>query len=327
MSTVFVVIGIVAVVSGAAVFCVWRFLRADRHGLPLAGTVLLSIGLLGLVTGWLLADHTTSRGDALKTGGLAAGSVVALYALWLNDRRRRVEESRQDLERERTDHDRARVADERFGRAVELLGNDADQVRVGALHVLAGLAGSSPGYTQTVLDVLCSYLRRPFDHHTYPGTNVGFDGRDAADRERQVRVTAQRLIAELLPPAASGERGYDLDLTGATLEYFDISGRAVGTLTARNVRLHTSNSMWGCRVHGNAWFTAARGTGPFYVHDTVFGGKAWFSGFHAEGPVYFARSTFLGRTKFDGAVFEEKVTFDDTTATEALDLSGATLPA
>ena len=136
---------------------------------PLAWTFFASVVLLVGVGGWLLTDPATSRSDALKTGGLAGGAIVALYALWLNDRRRRVEERRQDIERQRhelesqrAEQDRERVADERFAKAVELLGHAADQVRVGALHALAGLARSRPEYTQTVLDVLCSYLRRPF---------------------------------------------------------------------------------------------------------------------------------------------------------------------
>ncbi len=116
-----------------------------RENLRLVGTVLGALGVFALVTGWLLTGSDIDRGEALKTGGLAAGSVVALYALWLNDRRRRVDEERQDLERQRqelesrrAEHDRERAADERFLRAVELLGNEADQVRVGALHALAG---------------------------------------------------------------------------------------------------------------------------------------------------------------------------------------------
>lgn len=67
------------------------------------------------------------------TGGLAGGAVVALYALWLHDRRRRTDETRHEL-----DSDKA--ADERFARSIELLGNQADQVRVGALHALVWLA-------------------------------------------------------------------------------------------------------------------------------------------------------------------------------------------
>ena len=87
----------------------------------------------------MLTDPGTSRAGALRTGGLAGGAVVALYALWLNDRRRRVEEGRHEVEQQRheleklrTEQDRDLASDERFAKSLELLGNDADQVRVGA---------------------------------------------------------------------------------------------------------------------------------------------------------------------------------------------------
>jgi hypothetical protein len=117
------------------------------------------------VAGWVMLDGGATLSEALRTGGLASATVVALYALWLNDRRRKIDGERQDIERRRHDlqnqrhtiersrqqmegqrmqHDRERSTDERFARSIELLGNDADQVRVGAMHALAGLARSRP---------------------------------------------------------------------------------------------------------------------------------------------------------------------------------------
>ena len=149
-----------------------------RRGL-LQASVVGALSALLLVTGWLLTDPGVSKGDALKTGGLAGGAILALYGLWINDRRRKTEEDRKDTEVSRTQQDRERISDERFAKAIELLGHEADQVRVGALHALAGLAQSRPAYTQTVLDVLCSYLRRPFSHPSYK------DRPDDPDQEPQ----------------------------------------------------------------------------------------------------------------------------------------------
>lgn len=296
-STVFVVAGLNALVAGLAAFALSRFAaRRGKTGLPLVGTVLVAAGLLALVTGWLLTGANPDRGDALKTGGLAAGSVVALYALWLNDRKRQVEEerqviehSRQALESARADHDRERVADERFARAVELLGNEADQVRVGALHALSGLARNRPYYTQTVLDVACSYLRMPFNRKGL-----------IDERERQVRITAQRVIQDLLPVKGTPDPPrYDLDLTSADLEYFDISERVVGTLVLRWAKLYSSNSLWGSEMLGSVWFTGAESHGILHAQDVVFHRKAWFSGFVAHGPVNLTGCDFRGPTKFD----------------------------
>lgn len=297
--------------------------------------------LLVGVGGWLLTDPATSRSDALKTGGLAGGAIVALYALWLNDRRRRVEERRQDIERQRheleaqrAEQDRERVADERFAKAVELLGHAADQVRVGALHALAGLARSRPDYTQTVLDVLCSYLRRPFRHPRYK-TDVERSQRQnetaepEQDQELTVRLTAQRLLKELLPAASDDTApAYDLDLTGAVLEYFDLNDRRIGNLLLRYASLHSSTHLNRCHVLGKAFFTGA-GAGPgrllgyFRCHDTVFEERAWFSGTRFSESADFKNTTFAGPTTFKDAEFAGDAEFTGARATGSLDLRRA----
>lgn len=307
---------------------------------PLLWTSVTSIVLLIAVGGWLLTDSATSRSEALKTGGIAAGAVVGLYALWLNDRRRRVEERRQEIERQRhelelrrADQDRDRVSDERFAKAVELLGHEADQVRVGALHALAGLAKGREIYTQTVLDILCSYLRRPFNHPRYEtGAKVNREPKDTTpeqDRELQVRLTAQRLIVELLPPADSPEKvGYDLDLTGAVLEYFDLSGRKIGKLLMRHAGLFSSTNFSRCVFLGPAYLTAAgtaqgRAVGKFRCRDVRFEQRAWFSGVSFSEEADFGGTVFAGETSFKEAVFAKDAIFDDAEFRGSLDLRRA----
>jgi hypothetical protein len=340
MNLVFVGLGVAATAGGIGVFAVWRLRARGLEHLRLAGTVLIAFGLLALVAGWLMTGEGADRGEALKTGGLAAGSVVALYALWLNDRRRRVDEDRQDLERRRqelessrAEHDRERAADERFLRAVELLGSDADQVRVGALHALAGLARGRPEYTQDVLDVICSYLRRPFDHPRYaarrgeeppPDEHAERKQWEEADRWLQVRLTAQRLIADLLPETDRPDApAYDLDLHGATLEYFDVSGRVIGQLRARELNLYESNSFHHCEIRGAAWFTGSHCWGRLYLHDTVFADRSWFSRFTAGGVVDFARTRFEGDTKYATSTWAGPVSFRDAAFTRNVDFTKA----
>jgi hypothetical protein len=277
------------VIAAALVLTLVR-LRGTRN--LLAPTIVGAMGVFLLVGGWLFViDSNVAKNEAIKTGGLAAGSVVALYALWLNDRRRRTEEARQRLEDRRTEHDRSRVADERFARSVELLGHEADQVRGGALHALAGLARSREEYTQTVLDILCSYLRRPYEHD---------DGR----HELEVRLTAQRLVAELLPRVGQDDvPHYDLNLTNAHLEYFDISGRQIGLFTARAATLHESNSFHHTVFHGDAFFTDAVSSGRLHGHHAVFHAKGWFSGFTSDRFVDLQETRFAGASKFAGSRF------------------------
>jgi hypothetical protein len=297
---------------------------------PLAITFAVSLLLLVGVGSWLLTDPATSRSEALKTGGLAGGAVVALYALWLNDRRRRVEERRQEIERQRhelemrrTEQDRERISDERFAKAIELMGNDADQVRVGAMHALAGVARSRTDYIQTVLDVLCSYLHRPFKHPQQVSDNTADNTADdkadnpELERELQVRLTAQRLIVGLLPKAGDTEApSYDLDLTGAVLEYFDLRGHKIGNLLMRYAKLCNSTNLSDCEITGRAYFTAAatetgRLSGRFYCQRTKFHDRAWFSGTVFQSDADFEGTTFGGEANFKGAVIHGDFSMKD----------------
>jgi hypothetical protein len=253
--------------------------------LMLLSTLIVAIAITVVTTAvLLLVDPAAPRSEAVRTGALSGGAVVALYALWLNDRRRRVEEDRHALEG-------VKVADERFARSVELLGNEADQVRVGALHSLVWLAASTPRYKQTVLDVLCAYLRRPFDHpdlHDVPDA----DADPEADREREVRLTAQRLITDVLPWGQDLDpRIYNLDLSGACLEHFRLEGRRIGRLTAR-----------GARFHGTTRFAELEAAKPVLFTDASFTGQLDLREARLHGGVSFQHTRFAGDVVLDGAV-------------------------
>lgn len=314
-------------------------MRRRRDGSWLGTTILLAVALMMGVTAALLTlDPATSKSDAVRTGGLASAAVVALYALWLNDRRRKVEESRHELERRSNEQDRERVADERFARAVELLGHEADQVRVGALHVLAGLARSRPYYTQTALDVVCSYLRRPFDHPDYAWDEAGEQPpwehaavRDA-DRERQVRLAAQRVIVELVPDRHQPrDAAPNLDLTGALLDYFDLSSKAIGRLVLRDARLYGVTRFSATQITGEAWFTRAVSYGRLECDHMVFQersnfpylvaqGRASFEGTHFEQGAVFLSAEFRGPVSMSASVFGKSVDLRHAAFRDDLDL-------
>lgn len=322
-----------AVVLAVALVLLVVRLRGSRN--MLAPTIAGAIGAFLLVSGMLfVVDSTAAKGESIKTGGLAGGSVIALYALWLNDRRRRtdearqeIEQDRQELENQRAEHDRSRVADERFARAVELLGHDTDQVRVGALHALAGLARSRAEYTQTVLDIVCSYLRRPFKLGPFEPDEHPLD-----ESELQVRRTAQRLIADLLPNVDVPDAPhYELDLSKATLEFLDLTYRQIGRLYARDAEFHYSNSLHHSQVHGDAFLSGSKVKGRLHLHDMVFHGKVSFQevtadewvDFHAtrfHGPVKFTKTEFSGPVSFEGARFDQPVELSETKFTGGLDL-------
>lgn len=299
-----------------------------RDGWWLMITMLLAVALFGAVTALLLSlDRTTSVSESIRTGGLVSAAVVALYALWLNDRRRRVEESRHDLERRSNEQARERAADERFARAVELLGHDADQVRVGAVHALAGLARSRSSYVQTVLDVLCAYLRRPFDHPDYVENRTAerplWEPADEriADQEKQVRLAAQRVISELLLEGRQEDGKFpDLDLTGALLDYIDLSGRAIGHLVLRDAQLHGTTRLTMTEINGDAWFTRAVSYGRLDCDNVVFRGRCNFPHLIAHDRVSFEGAHFQQGAVFLSSEFHGPVTLAGSAFTKSVDL-------
>jgi hypothetical protein len=337
-ATPWLVVGWLCVGAGAATLIGAWLIRTGRWrdggpALTLPGVITLAFGTFCLVSG-LSLDGSSTGSDALRTGGLAGLAVAALYWLWLYERGRPTdklpEQSMSDRwDQQRLDAEHARAADERFARALELIGHEADQVRVGALHALAALARTNPAYGQTTLDILCAYLRRPFDHAGYQErrSGRGAEQRDGAwhdvpaDRERQVRLTAQRLIVDLLPATSEPDAPeYHLDLTGAALEYFDLSHKKVGTFTARSAHFYEAVSFEGATFHGPMWLTWAHMWGEaFRANDMVCHGISWWSNFTASGPVDFDRTDFQGETKFAYATFADRVSFQNCRFATAAD--------
>ena len=279
-----------------------------------------------VVTTWLLTiashakpgtDRATARLDAVRTGLAAGAGAGAAVGLMLAFRRQHHQEIATDL----TDRDATeRRITELYTKAVEQLGSDKAPVRLGGLYALERLAQDNDAQRQTIVNVLCAYLRMPFAPEA-PGElldrEVAEDqGEHATDtetmsdgiggtwqQERQVRLTAQRILAEHLrkhkledrrstkPPDPHYWRDISLDLTGATLFDFDLVD---GALAKANFA--------GATFSGNAKFTGA-----------TFSGVVWFNGATFRSDVWFDKTTFINIAWFHKATFSDDAWFIYTT--------------
>ncbi len=172
------------------------------------------IGAIALMTARYVYSHTpqgtaqSPATQAVQSAALVGGLLGAALTVWIGDRRRVHDAASLALDRERHD-------DEQFRQALLLLGHQEASVRVGAMHALDSLARTAPSRRQTVVDVLCAYLRQPFDHYEWRSTTSKAsqsanpliriwqtlfrrDHRDELDREREVRKTALRIVTALL---------------------------------------------------------------------------------------------------------------------------------
>lgn len=161
-------------------------------------------------------------------------------------------------------------------RRIEQLGSDKAPVRLGGLYALEHLAQDHTEQRQTIINVLCAYLRMPYSLPGEPPADSADEALATAFRhraqEREVRLTAQRVITHHLRPGEDPEHpvesfwaGIDLDLTGAAL--IDLDLRA-------------------CIVR-HARFNQATFTGVTWCDRATFIGVAWFTRatFHRHGPL------------------------------------------
>jgi hypothetical protein len=109
-------------------------------------------------------DVRTTLVQAVAGLAVAGGAIITYRTFRHNQADQAERHSRE--ERTYRLHQPQQVTDT-YTRAVEQLGHAEAPVRLGALYSLVSLAQDNPRRRQTVVDVLCAYLRMPY---TPPGT-------------------------------------------------------------------------------------------------------------------------------------------------------------
>ncbi|WP_424184061.1 pentapeptide repeat-containing protein [Actinokineospora sp. G85] len=303
-----------------------------------AATLALTVWLWWAGTAGLSGDKlVTARLDALRTGlsfGLGGGGLFALYLAWrrqhstevgLRQKERDQEDVARAYELQREDSLAKRIT-ELYTKAVEQLGSDKAPVRLGGLYALERLAQDHAEQRQTIVNVLCAYLRMPF---TLPDATEGAEHRESA-QEREVRITAQRILAHHLAPGRDPDNpdatfwsDIDLDLTRAILIDFDLTRCRVREAQFSGANLIDAD-LGSVTFTGNAWFDDAIFTNRANFGDVTFTGRAHFVDATFTGSVrllgatftdraYFNRATFAGNAWFDDATFASRANFDNAT--------------
>jgi Pentapeptide repeats (9 copies) len=252
---------------------------ASSLGLSIGLALLAVITAAGVVfvLGWATLGHllyatdptTHRRGldighvlDSVKIGLAVVAGLGAAVGLTVSYRKQRGEEDK--------------AFTDRYAAAAEQLGHGKAAVRLAGVYALARLADDWEPHRQTCIDVLCAYLRMPYDPESpEPG-------------EREVRLTVIRLIRDHLRPTARVSwSGRDLDFTGTVFDGGDFSG---ATFSGGTVGFDGATFSGGTVGFDGATFSGG----------TVSFGDATFSG----GTVNFSGATFSGGTvSFSGAGF------------------------
>jgi hypothetical protein len=137
--------------------------------------------------------------DAIRTAGTLIVGAGGFAALLLAARRQRSTELTLEHQREVAQAAERDAAEQRltelYTRAVDQLGAEKAPVRLGGLHALERLAQNNLDQRQTIVDVICAYLRMPYtppddqtlDEDASEDTHRRYEERR---QELQVRLTA-----------------------------------------------------------------------------------------------------------------------------------------
>ena len=309
--------------------------RPQLTPIPALSWTLIAIAAVvltaGVITTWLLiiAGHAaagTNRAsaqlDAVRTGLAAGAGAGAAVGLMLAFRR----QHHQEIATQNTDFDATeRRITELYTKAVEQLGDDKAPVRLGGLYALERLAQDNDAQRQTIVNVICAYLRMPFpatpdsmvapipgEEGTSTGTQTTAVPRMTSDtwqQEKQVRLTAQRILSEHLyqpdtsqnPAGTSPSRFWPdvrLDLTGATLIDFNFQSCTVAEA-----------QFVGATFRGTAGFDGATFANIAGFDGATFGNITRFDGATFSGDAEFDGATFSGIAEFRGATFSGDAAF------------------
>jgi uncharacterized protein YjbI with pentapeptide repeats len=189
---------------------------------------------------------------------------------------------------------RTTTLNERFATAADQLGSDKPAaVRLAGVYAMAGLADDWEVNRQTCVDMLCAYLRMPYD--PAPGKDSPVPDRLAFESSREVRHTVIRVItAHLKDSSRVSWQGLNFDFTGVIFDGGSFTGARFsgGEVSFDNAEFSggTVNFARAQFTGGTVSFRAARFSGG-----TVSFGSAEFSG----AKVDFREAEFSGgRTEF-----------------------------
>jgi len=184
-------------------------------------------------------------------------------------------------------------------------------VRRAGVYALARIADDSERDRDTCLQVLCAYLRMPYE----PDTG------DAS--ERQVRLTAESAIIERLRPRHQGFWATSVvDLRGAVLIDAQFDGTVIGMLQAQGASFASSHTRFTEAQVIGAQFDGATFQGVADFREAFFMGYCGFIDVVFEQGGDFETASFNGPADFKRAQFKTMIAvFEDTEFADTADFS------
>jgi uncharacterized protein YjbI with pentapeptide repeats len=271
------------------------------------------------------SQETQVQLDAIRTAGTLVIGTGGAVALLLTARRQRYTE----LALVHTDRDATeRRITELYTKAADQLGSEKAPVRLAGLHALERLAQNTPEQRQTIVDVICAYLRMPYTppDKQPPAEDAPAEAHTRYEnrrQEQQVRLTAQHILSHNLrvtaqrrrrwwhrtPPPAPAWPGTRLDLTGAFLLEFSLAQCQLDYANLSRAQFVEEAYFGSAQFTVRADFRRAQFTGRADFEGAQFTGMADFEGAQFTGMADFEGVQFPGGADFGGAQFVEEAYF------------------
>jgi hypothetical protein len=260
----------------------WR-----RSVLIVAGAVFaatfISGGILFLIVG---TGNPEIRLDVVKTALAIGGGTGALITLMYAVRRQLLAE--QIAEDNKIDATEKRTT-ELYSKGVDQLGSTNLIVRLGGLYALERLGEDSPRLRETVLDVMCAYLR-------------------SAEIESDSIMCAA--VQDILLDHLAFESRFNYHKTYWPMMMVSLNGAVLNNFHFMAGRVDTAHFA-GCTFKGDALFLETCIRGANFVR-ARFEGLADFSGSKLDTAV-FIDAQFCGEANFDRVYFDQRVDFSKAT--------------
>ncbi len=278
-------------------------------------------------TGWVAVvvlgtkNEPAAPLDITKVALVVAGGVGGAVALVVAYRRQRDLESARFIER--------------FGAAATQLGSPYTAVRVAGVYAMAVVADESTGdRRQQCIDVLCGYLRLPYDPtHGESGRtklvtktvvqrdNVARDVEaeqeehtEYRQNDKVVRQTIVRVLAAHLRDHDNSWSDNNFDFTTAHLEDADFREATFsGTAVFDKATFSSDARFSGATFSNDARFNETTFSNDAWFDESTFSGDAWFNKATFSNDARFNKATFSGDARFNKATFSGDARFNKAT--------------
>jgi hypothetical protein len=258
-----------------------------------------------------------SRLEVIKTAGTIVVGTGGAVALYLTARRQQSTERTLEHQREVAavnEHDalEQRVT-EQYTAAAEQLGSDKAPVRMAGLYALQRLGEGNPRLRQTIVNLICAYLRMPYRYMVgEPGLESAPDkGRDFQVKlqELEVRLVAQQVLIDKLesyprtPRPEGAWKNISIDLRRATLVNFDLDSAEVSRARFDEAVFEGKSSFNNVKVELGSFDNATFSEAVTFLGARVKVATFRLTKFKSEEASNFGGSVFNNYTNFLDASF------------------------